>query len=658
MLTRPELKGQAVVLHETQRGTERVVACSARAVALGVTVGMSLAEATALAGQGEREKGEGGRRKAEGGRRKAACGLAAIQGSGFRVQDSCINVFLGPTTTLRILPPSAFRLPPFPPRPSPLAPHPSPLAPQPSDPLADRRALEALAEWSAQFSPIVGLENSTAPESLLLDVTGLVHLFGGEASLAEKILGDFTRRGLTIRIAVADTIGAAWALAHSQSSIINHQSSIIILPPGGTLAALWSLPLAALRLPTETVELLRQLGVDRIGQLEALPRDELSSRFGPELLRRWDQAIGRLAEPVPMHGQPPQFEADCSLEHPTTRRETIEAVLEKLIGQLAQMLLDLGRGAMRLECRLDCISAGPARAEPVQLSVGLFRPTAAAGHLCSLVQMQLERLRLPGPLSGMHVAVAATAPLLEEQQELFSLGDGLSRRHDRYLAELVERLSSRLGRGSVLRVRLVADAQPELAWRYDPLVEDSRRRAARRPRATAVSAVLNEPSTEKARLAQPWHSLGGRGRAERAPGSPVAGGPLRGTPATLPPRPLRLLRRPVALRVTSLIPGGLSQFSHSENGTVPFPDDGIRSENGTVPFPDDEVVPLRLLSFQFGGRDHRIAQHWGPERIETGWWRNRTVGRDYYHVETTTGHRYWLFRRLRDGRWFLHGMFE
>jgi len=562
MLTRPELKGQAVVLHETQRGTERIVACSARAVALGVTVGMPLAEATALAGQGEREKGEGRREKREEGGAKR-------QSHSLMVDAKPQAAFPLPSSPL------APRPSPLAPRPWPLAPRPSPLAPRPSDPLADRRALESLAEWSARFSPIVGLENSTTPEGLLLDVTGLAHLFDGEASLAERIVRDFARRGLTVRVAVADTIGAAWATAHFQHSAFSIQHSAFLVPPGEVLPALRPLPVAALRLPAETVELLRQLGVDRIGQLEALPRDELSSRFGPELLRRWDQAIGRLVEPVPMHGQPPQLEADCSLEHPTTRRETIEAVLEQLIGHLAQMLLGLGRGAMRLECRLDCISVGPARAEPVQLSVGLFRPTAAAGHLCSLVQMQLERLRLPGPLSGMHVAAATTAPLLEEQQELFSLGDGLARRHARYLAELVERLSSRLGRRSVLRVRLLSDAQPELAWRYDPLVENSRHRSSRKQ-----------------------------------------------SPAELPPRPLRLLRRPVALSVTSIIPEG---------------------------------PPVR---FQFCGRSDRIAQHWGPERIETGWWRNHTVGRDYYQVETTTGHRYWLFRRLRDGRWFMHGTFE
>jgi protein ImuB len=64
------------------------------------------------------------------------------------------------------------------------------------------------------------------------------------------------------------------------------------------------------------------------------------------------------------------------------------------------------------------------------------------------------------------------------------------------------------------------------------------------------------------------------------------------------------------------------------------------------------------LSFRWERREHRIAHHWGPERIETGWWRSGSARRDYYRVETTTGQRLWLFRRLRDGRWFFSGCFD
>jgi protein ImuB len=64
------------------------------------------------------------------------------------------------------------------------------------------------------------------------------------------------------------------------------------------------------------------------------------------------------------------------------------------------------------------------------------------------------------------------------------------------------------------------------------------------------------------------------------------------------------------------------------------------------------------IHFRYAGRRHDVARHWGPERIETGWWRRQRAARDYYQVETTEGRRFWLFRRHRDGRWFLHGRYE
>jgi protein ImuB len=63
------------------------------------------------------------------------------------------------------------------------------------------------------------------------------------------------------------------------------------------------------------------------------------------------------------------------------------------------------------------------------------------------------------------------------------------------------------------------------------------------------------------------------------------------------------------------------------------------------------------VRFRLGDEVHDVAAAYGPERIETAWWRGATVRRDYYVVETRAGARFWLFRRLRDGGWFLHGIF-
>ena len=68
-----------------------------------------------------------------------------------------------------------------------------------------------------------------------------------------------------------------------------------------------------------------------------------------------------------------------------------------------------------------------------------------------------------------------------------------------------------------------------------------------------------------------------------------------------------------------------------------------------------EGAPAR---FRWRYGEYVVGRAWGPERIETGWWRGRYVRRDYYRVETHRGERYWLFRRRSDGCWFLHGAFE
>src|SRR5690349_14653942 len=78
--------------------------------------------------------------------------------------------------------------------------------------LSDREALAYLVPWCEQFSPSVAVDASEPPESLLFDVTGLAELFHGEEALVEHVAREFGRRGLATRMALADTVGAAWAL--------------------------------------------------------------------------------------------------------------------------------------------------------------------------------------------------------------------------------------------------------------------------------------------------------------------------------------------------------------------------------------------------------------------------------------------------------------
>jgi len=70
----------------------------------------------------------------------------------------------------------------------------------------------------------------------------------------------------------------------------------------------------------------------------------------------------------------------------------------------------------------------------------------------------------------------------------------------------------------------------------------------------------------------------------------------------------------------------------------------------------DEPRPLPWPDEPAGGEGRpRLLR--GPERIETGWWDRRDQRRDYYVAVDPRGRRLWVFRDLRGGQWYLHGLF-
>jgi protein ImuB len=432
---------------------------------------------------------------------------------------------------------------------------------EPADARADSEALRRLALACRRFSPLV---SAVAPDNLLLDITGCGPVFGGEERLARQAADWLNERGLVVRVTVADTAGAAWAVTHY------HAADVLVVPPQAHRELLRSLPVEALRLSSAVVAILRELDVTRVEQLLRLPRSLLPARFGPEVLERLDQALGDRAEPLPREDKAEPIEAAWTFDYHCADGSVIERVVEHLLEQIVATLRSRHLGVQRFACRLD-VADGP----PLTLDIGLLHASHSLKHLMELARLRLERTRLDAAVTAVAVRALTVVPLEYRQARLF---DDLPE-WGRQLPLLVERLSNRLGRDAVLRPRLEPDAQPEFAWRYEPWLEK--------------------------RKAAPPDESGEPGAFER---------------------PLSLRAQPVAVRAVALTPGG---------------------------------PPLRL---EWGKQSLPIARSWGPERIETGWWRGADVRRDYYRVETTSGAQFWLFRTMTqaDGpreRWFLHGAF-
>lgn len=71
--------------------------------------------------------------------------------------------------------------------------------------------------------------------------------------------------------------------------------------------------------------------------------------------------------------------------------------------------------------------------------------------------------------------------------------------------------------------------------------------------------------------------------------------------------------------------------------------------------PHPEPLPLVAQRPWFDGAVH-LAH--GPERIESGWWDDHDVQRDYFVAHSARGERLWIFRTLKTPpQWFLHGFF-
>ena len=302
-------------------------------------------------------------------------------------------------------------------------------------PEADSALLGRIADWARRYSPWTAADE---PDGVVIDITGCAHLFAnhlweGEAALAADLTGRLRAAGFSARAAIADTPAAAWGLVRFGG------------PEDRRLERLDGLPLAALRLPAETAEGLHALGLRRIGDLHVMPRAGLAARFGGGLLQRYDQAFGRLDEPISPRRPVPEHRERLTFAEPIATPESIAGALRHLLGRLCKGLEAAGQGVRRL--RLDAHRTDQrVDDEPQSLTLGTSRPTRDPAALARLAAPLLERID-PGPgLETLVLSATETGPLTAIQTGID--GEGT----DGGLAELVDRLALRLGERAVLRL--------------------------------------------------------------------------------------------------------------------------------------------------------------------------------------------------------------
>lgn len=475
------------------------------------------------------------------------------------------------------------------------------------NPAQDRAFLTVLRRWAGKFSPWVAEE---PPEALVIDLTGCAHLFGGEAALMEQAVEDCAALGLTVRAGIADTVGAAWALArYSGASGGNSRSGDDIAqearatrsraakrrhwerggaapvaqvkslkkgniaPPGQTRTALADLPVAALRLDAETAAQLNRLGLRRISDLANQPRAALARRFGRHLVQRLDQALG--IEPEAISPAKPQqsFAVRLTLPEPIGLIDDITAALDRLLPVLSTKLSGAGQGARQVA--LECHRSDHTLS---RLEVGLARPSALPDRIRPLLLMKLGEIDAGFGIDMIRLIATIIEPVHAHQHRghVEAASAGATRLHEGTgMDDLLGRIGARVGLEAITRQHPADSHIPEKA-------------------AKPLAAAWSEPASV-------W-------------------------PRPPAPRPLEIWRPEI-----------------------------VTTEDDSPHLP---------ATFRWRGRVFETRTGLGPERIAPEWWLDdpdwRTGVRDYWRITTRSGDRLWLYfahgATLSPG-WFCQGSF-
>jgi protein ImuB len=324
------------------------------------------------------------------------------------------------------------------------------------------KLLEALAEWCILYTPFAAVD---LPDGLVLDSSGCAHLWGGEAGYLKHIETKLGSYGYTVKVAIADTISTAWAVAR-----FGNTHGIVNL--GQQSNALRNLPPAALRLDATILARLKKLGMRRIGSFMDMPPSVLRRRFGPELPKRIAQALGQEIEfIIPVKPVEPYQERLSSME-PIASATGITIALQQLLETLCLRLEAEGLGLRNAVFKAYRIDGAVQHIE-----IGTGHPSRNTRHLFRLFEHKIATLE---PALGFELFILEAPkvePVTHEQAAMWNAAS----QNDMKVAELLDRVTAKIGPGAVSRFlpsehhwpeRSVKEASPlwekaAIAWRSD-----------------------------------------------------------------------------------------------------------------------------------------------------------------------------------------------
>ncbi|HEY9480497.1 MAG TPA: hypothetical protein VIP79_10435 [Gemmatimonadaceae bacterium] len=435
---------------------------------------------------------------------------------------------------------------------------------------------------------------------------------GGETRLAHELLDIARNWSPRARVAVAGSCVAAraatWASARGPRGL-----DPVIVPAGGDAAYLRGAPLALIPMDDELRDTLASLGIRTAGALATLEAEDVERRWGRDGLDVWRLARGHdPRRPTLARVELPRS-VEAALPSSATNIEPLLFLVRAALDRLADELVHDGRSAAVIAITLvndDTRSALPRGATPhhVTREVRLPRPTARTAHLFDHCRALLERWPLSAPVSGVRVAITATAPTSGEQGDLLSAAWRDAAAMDAALA----RLRSELGTESVVRPIARDEHRPDQAGEW----VDEEETAGRRPsaedhhpsgrRVSRVSRVSRVAETRETRASYP---------------SSIS-------PHTeQPQRVLRMIEKPEPVEVEV----------------------EVEIESG-------QEAPCAVW---WRGQRMAVKRSAEPERLSGQWWDSDSAYlRDYWLCESENGELLLFVDRADGEKWYVQGWYD
>lgn len=317
------------------------------------------------------------------------------------------------------------------------------------------KILTKIGGWCIRFTPITAID---PPDGLILDVSGCAHLWGGETIYLNDIATRFHNLGYHIRLAMADTIGTAWAVAR-----FGQNSSII--EPNGQLNAIMSLPPSALRLDISITERMQKLGLYKISSFIHMPRAVLRRRFGNQLLQSIAYALGE-ADEILQPLQPAEaYQERLVCFDPIVNKTGIEIALSKLLNKMCNRLKKESKGLRIavLKCfRLD--------GKIEQISIGTNHPSCNEQHLFKLFEIKIATIEPDLGIELFILEASKVEDVTALQETLWLANGGIQ---DHKLAELLDKIESKCGNNTIHRFLPAEHYWPERSFKKALSLQDN-----------------------------------------------------------------------------------------------------------------------------------------------------------------------------------------